>query len=101
MEMKGIIEHSILEDDAEICSRAARYGRRENMGVCTRVHGGGGLNCLPAASGATGRRLGQISHGADVGEKEELEKRNARRLLSVAKGIEIIKDDHTLRGKKG
>lgn len=33
MEMKGIIEHSILEDDAEICSLAARYRKRENIHV--------------------------------------------------------------------
>lgn len=43
MEMKGIIEHSILEDDAEICSRAARYRERGKYGgyihVCAVAEG--------------------------------------------------------------
>lgn len=72
MEMKGIIEHSILEDDAEICSRAARCRRRGKYGGgYTRVRGGGGLNwCTrsnrteaesdqPWSRGRRGRRTGE------------------------------------------
>lgn len=81
MEMKGIIEHSILEDDAEICSRAARYRKRENMGDISTCARWRRVKLSAWCTGSNRTEAGGRSSAMEQREKrKKFKKRNALRL---------------------
>lgn len=81
MEMKGIIEHSILGDGAEILlQEKGKYGGRARW---QRV------KLSDGASGATGRRtVSDLTQRRGRRERREIKSRKALRLLSATKGTE-------------
>lgn len=80
MEMKGIIEHSILGDDAEILLQ-----EQGKYGGCARWRR---VKLSDGASGATGRTVSDLRRRRGRRERREIKRRNALRLLSVTKGTE-------------
>lgn len=81
MEMKGIIEHSILGDDAEILLR-----EQGKYGGCARWRR---VKLSDGASGATGRRtVSDLTRRRGRRERREIKRRNTLRLLSGTKGTE-------------